>query len=48
MEALRRLSAPPWASAAAVGVAIGSGLLFGISPARRAENLDPVLALMKH
>jgi len=41
-------SAPPWASASAVGVAIASGLLFGILPARRAAGLDPVLALMKH
>ena len=41
-------SAPRWASASAVGVAIASGLLFGILPARRAAGLDPVLALMKH
>jgi putative ABC transport system permease protein len=40
-------SAPAWAALAAVGVAILSGLLFGILPARRAAALDPVLALMK-
>jgi putative ABC transport system permease protein len=40
-------TAPRWASASAVGVAILSGLVFGILPARRAAGLDPVLALMK-
>jgi putative ABC transport system permease protein len=39
--------APPWASWSAVGVAIASGLVFGILPARRAAGLDPVLALAK-
>ena len=38
-------AAPRWAAAAAVGVAIVSGLVFGILPARRAAGLDPVNAL---
>ena len=38
-------AAPPWAAAAAVGVAVASGLVFGILPARRAAGLDPVNAL---
>jgi putative ABC transport system permease protein len=38
-------AAPAWAALAAVGVAISSGLLFGILPARRAARLDPVQAL---
>jgi putative ABC transport system permease protein len=38
---------PPWAVPAALAVAVGSGLLFGLLPARRAAALDPVLALEK-
>lgn len=37
--------APDWAVVAAVVMALGSGLLFGIMPARRAARLDPVEAL---
>lgn len=37
--------APDWAVIAAVVMALGSGLLFGIMPARRAARLDPVQAL---
>jgi putative ABC transport system permease protein len=37
--------APAWASVAAVVIAVISGLLFSILPARRAARLDPVLAL---
>ena len=39
---------PDWAVIAALGTALGTGLLFGIMPARRAAQLDPVQALMKH
>ena len=38
---------PSWAVIAAVGTALVTGLLFGVMPARRAANLDPVQALMK-
>ena len=40
--------APPWAAAAAVGIALSCGIVFGLMPARRAARLDPVVALMRH
>lgn len=40
--------APGWAVAAALMTALVTGLLFGILPARRAAQLDPVDALMRH
>ncbi len=40
-------SAPPWAVAAALGVSLAVGLLFGAFPARRAARLDPVSALSR-
>jgi len=39
-------AAPPiWAIVSALAVAIGMGAIFGVLPARRATNLDPVAAL---
>lgn len=51
VEGLRQLypgidfQPPDWAVGAAVGIALVSGIVFGILPARRAANLDPVTAL---
>jgi putative ABC transport system permease protein len=39
------LQPPPWAVLLAVVVALASGVLFGLLPARRAAALDPVAAL---
>ena len=41
------LGAPPWAVGAAVVVALLTGLVFGVLPARRAARLDPVAALAR-
>ena len=38
---------PLWAVAAAMGIALGTGILFGVLPAQRAARLDPVLALSR-
>lgn len=41
-------AAPPgWAVAAALALALGVGLLFGVWPAQRATRLDPVAALAR-
>jgi putative ABC transport system permease protein len=36
---------PPWAVVAALVIAVLSGIVFGLLPARRAARLDPVVAL---
>jgi putative ABC transport system permease protein len=41
------LGAPTWALASAVGVALLTGVVFGVLPARRAARLDPVQALAR-
>jgi putative ABC transport system permease protein len=41
------LHVPLWAAASAMGTALGTGLLFGVLPARRAAALEPVAALAR-
>ncbi len=41
------IGAPLWAIAAALGIALVTGVAFGILPARRAARLDPVIALSR-
>lgn len=41
------MAVPLWAVGASLGVALATGLLFGVLPARRAARLDPVLALSR-
>jgi putative ABC transport system permease protein len=41
------IAAPTWSLAAAVGVALFTGIVFGVLPARQAARLDPVLALSR-
>ncbi len=41
------IKAPIWALSAASGVALVTGLLFGVMPARRAASLDPIIALSR-
>lgn len=41
------VAAPLWVVIAALSVCLGSGMLFGILPARRAARLDPVIALAR-
>ncbi len=41
------LGIPLWSVAAAIGIALSTGLGFGVLPARRAARQDPVLALSR-
>jgi len=41
------IKVPFWAVGAAIGVALLTGLVFGVLPARRAAKLDPVQALSR-
>ena len=41
------ITVPIWALGAATGVSVLTGLVFGVLPARRAANLDPVQALSR-
>ena len=39
------VGAPAWAVVLALLIAVASGVVFGLMPARRAARLDPVIAL---
>jgi len=39
------VGAPTWAVVLALVIAVASGVVFGLMPARRAARLDPVVAL---
>lgn len=41
------VATPGWAIAVALAVAVGTGVVFGVLPARRAARLDPVTALSR-
>lgn len=41
------LTTPLWSLWAAIGVSLGTGLIFGVMPARRAALLDPVQSLSR-
>ena len=41
------LQLAPWSSTIALGVALITGVAFGVLPARRAANLEPAFALMR-
>ena len=41
------VAAPWWAVLAALGTSLGTGILFSVWPARRAAQLDPVMALAR-
>jgi putative ABC transport system permease protein len=42
------LATPLWAVAAVLGLSMGTGIVFGVLPAWRAAQLDPVAALQGH
>jgi putative ABC transport system permease protein len=41
------ITVPVWSPPAAAGIALFTGILFGVLPARRAARLDPVAALSR-